>query len=80
VDPSNWVSVRLREAGNIVAGKKNSQMRNADRLLFEIADMAEKLEREGIDPIRDIKLSMLFCHATIFAAGVVVGEDSDAVV
>lgn len=72
LDAPDWVSVRLMEANNIL----DHDDPNLSNLLFELAEIARKLEKDGVDPIRDPELSMLFCHATIFAAGVVEGVKS----
>lgn len=78
-DPPNWVSLRLREAGNILAGEKHTcAFMNVDRLLFALADRAEFMERHDIYPLRESNWGMVFSNAVIFAAGVV--EESDGTV
>ena len=64
----DWVSVRLREAAHIVAEK--SDYRQLDRLLFELADRAQFMERNDIDPLRESNWGMVFANAVIFAAWV----------
>lgn len=71
-DPPNWVSVRLREAGNILAGKSHTNAtRHVDRLLFALADRAEFIERHDMNPLRESNWGMVFANAVILAAGVV---------
>lgn len=84
IDPPNWVSVRLREAGNILAGKKISSglddkatERLTDTLLFALADRAEFMERHDINPLRESNWGMVFANAVILAAGVVADFNSE---
>lgn len=71
-DPPNWVSVRLREAGNVLAGEGHTcAARHVDRLLFALADRAEFMERNDIYPLRESNWGMVFANAVIFASGVV---------
>lgn len=74
VDPPNWVSVRLREAGNIVAGRSlqdSSKRRHIDGLMFALADRAEFMERHDIDPLRESNWGVVFSNAVVLAAGIV---------
>lgn len=71
-DPPNWVSVRLREAGNIAAGGGHTcAFKKIDRLFFALADRAEFMERNNIYPLRESNWGMVFANATILAAGIV---------
>lgn len=68
-DPPNWVSLRLREAGNILADEKHTS--HVDRLLFALADRAEFMERNDIYPLRESNWGTVFANAVIFASGIV---------
>lgn len=71
-DPPNWVSVRLREAANILAAEQHTcSVRQIDGLMNALADRAEAIEREGLYPLKDPRMDMVFAHATIYAAAVV---------
>lgn len=72
LDPPNWVSVRLREAANILAGEEHTcSVRQLDGLLNALAERAEVIEREGLYPLSDPRMGMVFAQATIYAAAVV---------
>jgi len=72
VDPPNWVSVRLREAGNILAGAESKRLDgHLSRVMFALADRAEFMERHDIKPLHESNWGMVFSNAVIFAAGVV---------
>ena len=80
IDPPDWVSVRLREAANIVRGDGHDcAIGRVYDLLDSLADRAEHIEKVGIMPTRETNWGMVFCHAAIFASGIVKEDKGDSV-